>query len=177
VQEATQTDQATVLIPLTSGGRAWAWRELRWQDDFRRAHVVAMAEPTASLERLREIRRRERDVTEGIPVGPEPEITLSRADIEEAADFAFLQRQQELAISLSGWENVRDPRTQEQLSFPDDLGRLSKRDGDELIQGCRRALAEGAPDPNAGGGPSGSGSPTTSSPSTLNGRRSSRKRG
>ena len=169
--------EQTIEINLSSGGRAWAWRELLWTDDLRRWHMIEAATPAKALERIAKLRQRERDETLGVQPGADEPIVLTEADTIEAAQYASTVRLQELAISLARWENVRDPRTGEPLTFPDDLARLSKRDGDELLRGARAALAEGAPDPNAGGDRSPSGSAKTTDPSTPSGRKSSRRRG
>lgn len=105
-------------------------------------------------EKLREERQRQLDAAQGVQPGADPEIALTDDDHIEMAAQSVYAAQQELAISLERWENVRDPRTGEQLRFPEDLARLSKRDGDELQFKARQVLAKGAPDPNAIGGPS-----------------------
>lgn len=153
--------ELTKQITLSSGGRAWAYRELTWADDIRRWHFIENAEPKATIERGRQKRQRERDIAQGIAPGPDPEIILTKDEIREAAEFARYCREQELEISIERWENVRDPRTGEQLIFPDGLPHLGVRDGDELLAGCRAALRERAPDPNAGGDRSSSESSTT----------------
>lgn len=168
----------TTEITLTSGGRAWAWRELLWSDDLRRWHFIEAATPEKTLERVRAQRLRERDIRDGIQPGPDAPIVLTEDDIREAADYANEVRCRELEVCLARWEGVRDPRTGEDLPLTmDGLRRLGKRDGDELLRGARAALAEAAPDPNAGGDRSPNASSTATERSIPSGTRRSRRRG
>lgn len=169
--------ERTKEITLTSGGRAWAWRELLWSDELRRSTFVLAGTPEAALDRIRKKRQREIDESQGIAPGTDPEVVLTDEDLNEAARYHHFASTEELRISIERWENVRDPQTGEQLRFPEDLGRLGMRDASQLLAGSRAALIERAPDPNASGDRSPSGSAKTTGPSIPNGPRRSRRRG